>query len=304
MTFADKLKELRRLKNMSQEQLAEKLYVSRQAITKWETGAGLPDIANVIAISALFNESLDSLLSNEKSLFSRNEFLYESRTEYDLDTQTRIDIKIGAAHEVIVERTTDEKLQILLASNKLNYLSQQAKVKIEERTHRIDVRIKHTPDLTDISAKGALFVFVRIPEQFVAHLELSGTIETLKVRDIHLENLEFSGKAKNGFFTNADGHIELDVWSDITAEVDSFKGKIDFNQIHATSVLNVKSGTCRLRRVGAFLGTWNRFIDKDGKPIALSKNSRRIGRTETEDVEKSDFTVEIAGFASELKVFR
>ena len=41
MTFADKLKELRNGKNMSQEQLAEKLYVSRQAITKWETGAGL-----------------------------------------------------------------------------------------------------------------------------------------------------------------------------------------------------------------------------------------------------------------------
>lgn len=38
MTFADKLKELRNGKNMSQEQLAEKLYVSRQAITKWETG--------------------------------------------------------------------------------------------------------------------------------------------------------------------------------------------------------------------------------------------------------------------------
>ncbi|MBO7136579.1 MAG: helix-turn-helix transcriptional regulator, partial [Spirochaetaceae bacterium] len=62
MNFADKLKELRKQKGISQEQLAEKIHVSRQAITKWETGIGIPDIENLLAISSLFNESLDSLL--------------------------------------------------------------------------------------------------------------------------------------------------------------------------------------------------------------------------------------------------
>lgn len=50
MTFAEKLKELRKQKGISQEQLAEKIYVSRQAITKWESGNGIPDIENLISI--------------------------------------------------------------------------------------------------------------------------------------------------------------------------------------------------------------------------------------------------------------
>ena len=90
MIFAEKLKTLRKEKNISQEQLAEKIHVSRQAITKWESGNGIPDIENLIAISALFNESLDSLLSEEKSLISKHEFLYESRTEYDLDSPSEL----------------------------------------------------------------------------------------------------------------------------------------------------------------------------------------------------------------------
>ena len=52
MTFAEKLKSIRKQTGMSQEQLAEKLGVSRQAVTKWETDAGIPDIENIMAISA------------------------------------------------------------------------------------------------------------------------------------------------------------------------------------------------------------------------------------------------------------
>ena len=44
MTFAEKLKSIRKQAGMSQEKLAEKLGVSRQAVTKWETDAGIPDI--------------------------------------------------------------------------------------------------------------------------------------------------------------------------------------------------------------------------------------------------------------------
>ena len=47
MTFAEKLKSIRKQAGMSQEKLAEKLGVSRQAVTKWETDAGIPDIENI-----------------------------------------------------------------------------------------------------------------------------------------------------------------------------------------------------------------------------------------------------------------
>ena len=66
MTFAEKLKTLRKQAGMSQEQLAEKLRVSRQAVTKWETDGGIPDIENIMAISTLFDISIDDLFSKEK----------------------------------------------------------------------------------------------------------------------------------------------------------------------------------------------------------------------------------------------
>ena len=66
MTFADKLRTIRKQAGMSQEKLAEKLSVSRQAITKWETNMGIPDIENIMAISALFDVSIDELLCKEK----------------------------------------------------------------------------------------------------------------------------------------------------------------------------------------------------------------------------------------------
>lgn len=299
MNFSEKLKDLRKTKNMSQEQLAEKLYVSRQAITKWETGNGLPDIENIVAIAALFNTSLDDLLSEEKSLLTKHEFLYESSTEYDLDEEKRLDISIGTAHEVIVEKTTEEKIQIMLASNKISNLAQQAKVKIEENKNLMDIKIKHFPDLTEMQAKEDLYIFVKIPQRFVANIELSGIIENLRVRDITFDNLEFGGKMKNGSLTNCSGHVELDTSSDVIFNTDNFKGKVDFNQIHADSILNVKNGNCYLRRVG----TRNRFLDSEGKVIELAK-SRRSDDYTTEEFKAYDFIVEIAGWKSELKIVR
>ena len=75
MTFGEKLKVIRRQAGMSQEKLAEKLGVSRQAITKWETNAGIPDIENIMAVSTLFHVSIDELLSNEKNIGSLSSWL-------------------------------------------------------------------------------------------------------------------------------------------------------------------------------------------------------------------------------------
>lgn len=68
MTFAEKLKETRRQAGLSQEQLADKLCVSRQAVTKWETGKGMPDIENIRAIAKLLNVSIDYLLDDQESM--------------------------------------------------------------------------------------------------------------------------------------------------------------------------------------------------------------------------------------------
>ena len=65
MNFSDNLIKLRKGKGWSQEDLAEKLGISRQAVSKWEVGTSKPDIDNVIKISKLFEVSIDELVNNE-----------------------------------------------------------------------------------------------------------------------------------------------------------------------------------------------------------------------------------------------
>ncbi len=69
MEFNEKLKVLRKQKGLTQEELAEMLYVSRTAVSKWESGRGLPNIESLRAISKLFSVSLDELLSGEEILY-------------------------------------------------------------------------------------------------------------------------------------------------------------------------------------------------------------------------------------------
>lgn len=68
MEFNEKLQELRKQKVLTQEQLAEQLYVSRTAISKWESGRGYPSIDSLKQISKYFAISLDDLLSSEELL--------------------------------------------------------------------------------------------------------------------------------------------------------------------------------------------------------------------------------------------
>ena len=67
MEFNNKLYELRKQKGFSQEELAGRLNVSRQTISKWEIGESTPDMEKLIAISDLFEVSLDELVKGEKA---------------------------------------------------------------------------------------------------------------------------------------------------------------------------------------------------------------------------------------------
>ncbi|MCM3317916.1 helix-turn-helix domain-containing protein [Rummeliibacillus stabekisii] len=66
MEFNEKLQQLRKQNNLTQEQLAEQLYVSRSAISKWESGKGYPNIESLKCIAKLFSVSIDELLSGEE----------------------------------------------------------------------------------------------------------------------------------------------------------------------------------------------------------------------------------------------
>lgn len=65
MNFGNNLKKLRVDSNLSQEQLAEKLNISHQAISKWESGKAYPDIENLVILRDIFDVTLDDLVIND-----------------------------------------------------------------------------------------------------------------------------------------------------------------------------------------------------------------------------------------------
>lgn len=67
MTFSDKLIALRKKAGWSQEELAERLNVSRQSVSKWESAQSMPDIDKILQLSSLFSVTTDCLLKDEQA---------------------------------------------------------------------------------------------------------------------------------------------------------------------------------------------------------------------------------------------
>lgn len=79
MEFNEKLQQLRKQKALTQEELAKILYVSRTAISKWESGRGCPNIDSLKAISEFFGVSIDELLSGDELLSVAEENIRENK---------------------------------------------------------------------------------------------------------------------------------------------------------------------------------------------------------------------------------
>ena len=75
MELGKKMHQLRKMSGLTQEQLAEKLGVSRQTISKWESGSSVPDLESMVRFCRLFQVSLDDLLEEEESMAEKSEKL-------------------------------------------------------------------------------------------------------------------------------------------------------------------------------------------------------------------------------------
>ncbi|MCI1953108.1 MAG: helix-turn-helix domain-containing protein [Clostridiales bacterium] len=85
MDFNEKLQELRKRKGLTQEELAEALFVSRTAISKWESGRGYPSIDSLKGIASFFSVSIDELLSGEELVsIAQNDHVQEMLQMRDL----------------------------------------------------------------------------------------------------------------------------------------------------------------------------------------------------------------------------
>ena len=112
MTLGEKLKEARKQAGFSQEQLSEKLGVSRSAVAKWETDNGIPDIDNLKAISGLLSVSIDYLLDDGENIDKAVMKEPINLSEYEGSRRTKKD-------KCVREKYPTAKINPLLAKTKL-----------------------------------------------------------------------------------------------------------------------------------------------------------------------------------------
>ena len=113
MTLGEKIKEARKQCGLSQEQLAEKMAISRSAVAKWEANNGLPDVDNLKALAQLLNVSIDYLLDDGEVI---DEVVM--REPYNLSDYGK-DIKKKKKDRVIREKFPDAEIHTLLGKLKL-----------------------------------------------------------------------------------------------------------------------------------------------------------------------------------------
>lgn len=264
MTFSEKLKSLRRRTELSQEQLAEKLGVSRQAVTKWETGAGIPDIENIMAVSALFGVTVDELLSCEKSSVPRAAYLFESVTEYDIDEPKSFDMHLGGANRLVLCGHDGEKLRVRIASDTLATIENDFKVKLDDGRKRIDVDLIRKNNVTEAMAKDALTVFIALPRRYVKKIEVAVNAQTVEVSDIECESVELDAKMRRLILDGVTGTVEVNCNLDMDITCNTLCGAVEINQISATSRIFVPDGTsfaAKVRGIGNSIS-----YERDGKP--------------------------------------
>ena len=241
MKLSEKIKSLRKGAGLSQEEFGARLNVSRQAITKWESGEGLPDIGNLLVLSRMFKISVDDLLAEEKAL-SEKLFLYESRVTCDIESLRDFDINLGCAAEVSVSGNDGEKLEVVCSSNDIADVSGLIKIKVDDEGRSADVDLKLRDGITETLCREALHIDITLPQRYVHKVEVAARTGKLSVRHLEYDTFEFGGKAEEIHLSEIKGETELDVNADVVIKADSFAGKLSLNQVGAVSTLHIPSG--------------------------------------------------------------
>ncbi len=251
MLFSEKLKLLRKKNSLTQEELAEKLNVSRQAITKWESGDGIPDIDNLKQLSILFNVTIDELVKEDKNVKVKGKYyMFE---ELDIDHSKHFDIKISQVYELNIKPSNEEKVKIELMSDEEENLLKLYKIKIDDIYNRMDINIKGKSEYKDI------VINIYIPEKYINEIELNTKIKNLNIIDLDVVELEYDGELKYLNVNNSKGNIILNVTkSDVEVNYDNLSGLLEVNTINSTARVELPKGT---KYKTVLKGIHNKFID-------------------------------------------
>ena len=288
MDFGDKLKQYRLKEGLSQEQLAEKIGVSRQAITKWETKRGLPDVENMIILAEIFKLTLDELVLEEVKNQEEKPTVFESETIYDIDTQKHFDINLGGARTVTLKTGSDEKIHIVLSSDTLAEIGSIFKIKLDEKKNKLDVELVNQKGVSRFEAQESVYITLLLPEKFTEHTEVSASVKELFLEDLRLSRLEYDGDAEKIYIRDTETSIELTSKTDYDIFISGNCKNLDVNQFKAKAVVHLENAdNYKLLNNGR---RCNLITRKNGETVELSQN---------ENVEN---TISISGLFSELIV--
>jgi transcriptional regulator with XRE-family HTH domain len=288
MNFGDKLKQYRLREGMSQEQLAEKIGVSRQAITKWETKRGLPDVENMIILAELFKLTLDELVLSEVKRQETKPVVYESETAYDIDTQKHFDINLGSARSITLKTGSDEKIHIRLSSDTLEDIGSLFKIKLDEKQGKLDVDLQNKKGVSRFETQESVDITLLLPEKLTEHAEVAASVKTLYVEDLRLARLEYDGDAEKVYIRDVSGSVELTAKTDYEVWVTGNCPRLDVNQFKAKTVVHLQSAE-------------NVSFQNNGRKCALltRKNGEAVELPENENAQN---IISTSGIFSELIV--
>lgn len=286
MDFGDKLKQYRVSEGLSQEQLAEKIGVSRQAITKWETKRGLPDVENMIILAEIFKLTLDELVLSEVKKQESERELYTSETVYDIDREKHFDIRTGSAGKIRIHSGDDEKIHIKLSSESLKELASLYKVKLDEKKNKLDIDFVKKSGISRFEAEEAVEVEISLPKNYTNHCEIDASAKELYIENLLIERLEYDGDAEKVFIRDTAGSIELTSKTDYDITVKGVCTKLDVNQFKAKAVVRLE--TPEVYRV-----------ENKGRKCAVVY--RKDGNlTDAPEIPEGENVISISGIASEL----
>ena len=239
MDFGDRLKQIRLKQGLSQEQLAEKIGVSRQAITKWETNRGLPDVENMIILAEIFKLTLDELVLQGKLSQEKKEENYESETVYDIDCDKYFDIRRGSARKMRICSCEDEKIHVNLQSDTLENLNSLYKVKIDEKKKRLDIVCENKKVISQFQAGNSLDIVIMLPKGYTEHCEIEATVKELYIEDLKMKRLEYDGDADFVYVKDTEGSLEFTGKTDYDITIDGICTQLDVNQWSAKTLVHV-----------------------------------------------------------------
>ena len=168
MTFGEKMKEARKEAGLSQEQLAEKLCVSRSAVAKWETDKGMPDVNNLKAMSQLLGVSVDYLLADDEQL-SFNEMKEPISLDSFEKTGKCRSKKDAACYS---KYSTADAIYPLIRYKKMTALSRVVDFFVRPGIHNALDQIENT-DAYYLVETGSRQLIVRVGNDFISSSELA-----------------------------------------------------------------------------------------------------------------------------------